>query len=178
MPQQNTDFLTQSWEWMTNIMTIETFIKLAVLYFFVIWISIIVWVMRDITNRTDSIIIQFFALFIVLVGTPFGVFIYLLIRPTKTLFESYYEEVEQNLDLLANTIKDKLGDKEDNNCTCPKCNYPIDTAYKFCPNCKEELKYECRKCEKKIDKSWKVCAHCGVKNPYEGKSKNKKSKKK
>ncbi len=155
------------WETVSNMMTIETFIKMAVVYFFVIWISILVWVIRDITNRTDSLFLQFLSILIILILTPFWVFIYLLVRPTKTLFERYYEEIEVNLESLADSIESKLKSKKDTIIKCPSCEYPIDNAFKFCPNCKEELKYSCKSCDKKIDKEWKICAHCWEKKPYD-----------
>ncbi len=163
---ENNEFLRDTWERLATMMTIETFVKMAVVYFFVIWISILVWVIRDITNRTDSLFLQFLSILIVLLLTPFWVFIYLLVRPTKTLFERYYEEIEVNLESLAETIQTKLKTKKDTLIKCPCCEYPIENAFKFCPNCKEELKYSCKSCDKKIDKDWKVCAHCGEKKPY------------
>ncbi len=157
------------WNYLSSIMTIETFVKLAVIYFFIVWIAIIVWVIRDITNRSDSFFLQFLSIIIVLIWTPLWIFIYLLIRPTKTLFERYYEDIESNLDWLAHSIKSKLKDRKDDTINCPGCNYPIDNTFKFCPNCNCELKYKCRECKKKIDKTWKVCAHCGKKKPYKSK---------
>ena len=171
MSSENNAMLTNIWEYLTTMMTIETFAKLAVVYFFIVWIAIIVWVIRDITNRTDSIILQFLSILIVLVWTPFGIFIYLLIRPTKTLFERYYGDIEVNLEGLAKSIKSKMKEKKNTTINCPSCNYPIDNEFKFCPNCKDELKYKCKGCKKKIDKTWKVCAHCGLKKPYKEKKK-------
>jgi hypothetical protein len=92
-----------------NYVTIENTIKFFVLYFFVIWIAILVWVYKDITNRTDSIIYQIISILIILIFTPlFGLFIYLIIRPSKTLFEKYYEEVEYNLESLTKDIEERL----------------------------------------------------------------------
>ena len=166
--EENTYFVVM-WDWFVNTMEIELFIKLCVVYFFIVWISIIVWVIKDITNRTDSLILQFVSILTVLIGTPLWVFIYLLIRPTKTLFERYYEEVENNLDVLTSSITSKIDSVQKTLINCPNCKYPIDNEFKFCPNCKDELKYKCRSCNKKIDKTWKVCAHCWEKKPYKKK---------
>jgi hypothetical protein len=54
-----------------EIITFDLFIKLLVVYFFIIWISIIVWVLKDITNRTNSLLLQLLSLFIVVFLTPF-----------------------------------------------------------------------------------------------------------
>lgn len=69
-----------------------------VLYIFVIWFCIVVWVAKDISNRTRSIVLQIFSILIVLFLTPLGIFIYLLIRPQKTLFEKIFEEEFLKLD--------------------------------------------------------------------------------
>jgi hypothetical protein len=96
-----------------NYVTIENTIKFFVLYFFVIWIAILVWVYKDITNRTDNIIYQIISILVILIFTPlFGLFIYLIIRPSKTLFEKYYEEVEYNLESLTKDIEQRLKDCE------------------------------------------------------------------
>lgn len=166
---QNNAYFIEFWNWLSNIMTIKTFVMLIIAYFFIVWISIIVWVIRDITNRTDSLFLQFFSILLVILWTPLWIFLYLLIRPTKTLFERYYEEVEHNLDALTSSIASKIEWTKKKTMNCPCCNYPIDNAFKFCPNCKEELKFKCKSCDKKIDKQWKICAHCGQKKPYSNK---------
>lgn len=92
-----------------NYVTIENTIKFFVFYFFVVWIAILVWVYKDITNRTDSIIYQIISILIILIFTPiFGWLIYIIIRPGKTLLEKYYEEVDHNLEALAKDIEDRL----------------------------------------------------------------------
>ncbi|MFA6079901.1 MAG: hypothetical protein WC753_00265 [Candidatus Gracilibacteria bacterium] len=67
-------------------------------YIFIIWFCIVVWVAKDINNRTRSVLLQIFCILIVLFLTPLGIFIYLLIRPQKTLFEKIFEEEFLKLD--------------------------------------------------------------------------------
>ena len=74
-----------------SLLTPNTIVSLAVWYFFIVWISIIIWVTKDITNRTNSLFLQIFSILIVLLWTPLSVVIYLLIRPSRTLFEKYYD---------------------------------------------------------------------------------------
>jgi len=74
----------------------EFLIKFIIVYVFIIWISLFVWVWKDIRNRSSSIIFQVFCLIVAVI--PFlGIFLYLLIRPSKTLYEKYYDEIESNL---------------------------------------------------------------------------------
>ncbi len=69
-----------------------------IIYFFVVWFCLVVWVVRDITNRTHSIVFQVFSILLVLFLTPLGIFIYLLLRPQKTLFEQVFETEFLRLD--------------------------------------------------------------------------------
>lgn len=69
-----------------------------IVYLFVVWFCIVVWVVRDITNRTRSVTFQVLSILLVLGLTPLGIFIYLLIRPQKTLFEKVFEEEFLKLD--------------------------------------------------------------------------------
>jgi len=94
-----------------EMVTFDTFIKFAVLYFFIIWISVLLWVMKDISNRTNSIFLQVISVLIILFFSPFWIFIYLLIRPSNTLFEKYYQEIEENLDIFHEIIEEKINGK-------------------------------------------------------------------
>jgi hypothetical protein len=91
--------------------TFEMFLKLLVIYFFIIWISLLVWVMKDISNRTESILLQIVSIFIILIFTPFGIFIYLIIRPGKTLLERSYDEIEYNLDIISAFVEEHTQEK-------------------------------------------------------------------
>ena len=82
------------------------FIKFLVLYFFIIWISLLVWVVKDISNRTDNILLQLLSILIILFLTPFGIFIYFIIRPGKTFLERCYEEIDHNLDVIAQFVEE------------------------------------------------------------------------
>lgn len=137
--------------------TLESFLKFLVLYFFIVWISIIVWVYKDITNRTNSVLYQIFALLLVLLFTPFGVFVYLLIRPVRTVTEKYYEEIEQNLDILSEAIAHTV-------IPCPGCEKEINSHYSFCPHCDFSLYSPCKWCGKSVFFDWNSCPHCGKKN--------------
>lgn len=93
--------------------TFDFFIKLVVVYFFILWIAILLWVIKDITNRTDNVFLQVVSILIILFLTPFWVFIYLLIRPSKTIFEKYYEEIEENIDIFKEIIEERIKVKEE-----------------------------------------------------------------
>jgi RNA polymerase subunit RPABC4/transcription elongation factor Spt4 len=150
--------------------TFDVFLKFSIVYFFIIWIAILLWVIKDISNRTDNIFLQIISILSILFLTPFWIFIYLLIRPWKTLFEKYYEEIEDNLDLFNQIIEEK-NNKCESEVTCFKCREPISHDFKFCPKCKVSLKNECNWCKKLLSSDWKACPYCGKKQKKE---KNKK----
>ena len=142
--------------------TFDVFLKFAVVYFFIIWIAILLWVLKDISNRTDNVYLQVASIFTILFLTPFWIFIYLLIRPSKTLFEKYYWEIEDNLDLF-NQIIDEKNKQCDIVSNCFKCDELISPDFKFCPKCKVALKNECTSCNKLLYSDWKACPYCGEK---------------
>ncbi len=147
--------------------TFDMFIKFSIVYFFIIWIAVLIWVMKDISNRTDSILLQVLSIFVILFLTPLWVFIYLLIRPWKTLFEKYYDEIEYNLETFNQIMEEKNNENEDNSeITCPKCDERIYNDFKFCPKCKILLKNECISCGKLLNTDWKLCPYCGLKQKW------------
>lgn len=141
-----------------SLLTFESFLKLAIVYFFIVWIAIIIWVIKDIINRTNNIFLQIFSIFTVLLWTPLWIVVYLLIRPSRTLFEQYYEEASiEDSDLESFSVVDEIKEEK---MTCPHCNYYIDSEYKFCPNCRAALKKECISCHKEIRPEWSICPYC------------------
>jgi len=102
----------QIWNFLMDFISIKTFIAIVIIYFLIVWVAVIVWVIKDISNRTQSILLQIISIFIVIIFWPLWVLIYLLIRPHRTFFEKYYEEVESNIDFLTDAIFKKLEEKE------------------------------------------------------------------
>lgn len=157
---ENIPFLSYIWE---NI-TIESVLKFAVIYFFVIWIAVVIWVIKDISNRTNNILLQIISIMTVLFFTPLGIFLYLLIRPSSTVFEKYYHEIEENLDTLSKIIDQKAQHQLENNTSdCPKCDKEVEADFVICPHCKYKLKNQCNECGKEIRPNWKVCPYCNSK---------------
>lgn len=160
----NNIYLQYLWD---NI-TFEMFVKFLIVYFCIIWIAIIVWVIRDISNRTDSFVLQLISILLVLLLTPLWVFLYILIRPWKTLFERYYDEIEENLDMFSDIIENKVKWSSEK-INCYKCKSPLSPDFKFCPKCKVDLKKECSSCEKQVYLWWKVCPYCWEETKKENK---------
>lgn len=147
-------------KYLLEIITIENVIIFFLLYLFIIWFFIIVWVIKDISNRTNNIFLQFISILIVIIFPLFWIILYLIVRPKKTLFDKYSEEIEENLNCLNLEIKEKIWKKNFELINCPKCNKKIEKEFKFCPYCKIELKKECLKCHKLLEIDWNKCPYC------------------
>lgn len=138
----------------------ELFLKLVLIYFAILWISLIVWVTRDVITRSNSVIFQAISILLNTFFPVFGLIIYLLLRPNKTLLDNYYEEVE-----LKALSKDFY---------CPSCSSVCKIDSEYCMSCGDSLLSECGACKKKSFKQAEFCPYCGV---QEKKKPTKKTKK-
>lgn len=149
-------------------LSLDLVIKLVLIYFFVFWGALVIWVIKDVTNRSTSLILQVVAILLVLVFTPlFGLPIYLLIRPRSTIFEQYYENAE--LETL---------ETEEQAHYCFSCNATVEKDFHYCPHCRAELRTECVACQHLIQKNWQLCPYCGAEQVSEKKEKKAAAKKK
>ena len=98
---QINEYLTTLWQSITW----EFVIKFIIAYGFIIWITLVIWVLKDIRNRTSNILYQMLCVLIPVIFTPLWIIIYLLIRPSKTLYERFYDEIEENLDIIYEIIE-------------------------------------------------------------------------
>jgi len=137
-------------------------------YFALLWMAIIIWVTKDALQRSNSIIFQAFSILLSIIVPILGVLLYLIIRPSKTRMERYYEELERNML--------EGGDNPTEQNTCNKCLTPADKEYSFCPNCGEGLKKKCSNCKKSFPNVWSICPYCG--NEYKDKANVKRGRKK
>lgn len=139
--------------YITSSLSLEMVIKILVSCLFIIWFAVAVWVIKDITTRSTSILIQSFSLLLVIFFTPiFGLPLYLLIRPRSTIFEKHYEE---------NWLESFDHHDEESFIACSKCHEEIDTEAKFCPHCGTKQFDTCDTCNTKMLLTWKYCTSCG-----------------
>ena len=69
----------------------------VLIYLGILWLALIAWVARDVIGRSRSLLFQTLMILINMTLPVFGLFVYLLLRPPKTLVEKYYDEVEMRL---------------------------------------------------------------------------------
>ncbi len=120
-----------------------------------LWLSIIVWVYRDIRDRTRDLGLQVLAVFVVMMFFPGfnipGLALYLMMRPRETLEEAYSRSLEEE------ALLREIGDEG----VCPSCRRFVERAWRTCPFCQTQLKDTCRECEQLLSFTWVACPYCG-----------------
>jgi len=121
-----------------------------------LWLSIIVWVYRDIRDRTRDIGLQVLAIFIVMIFFPGlnlpGLALYLMLRPRESLEEAYARSLEEE------ALLREIGDEG----LCPSCRRFVERVWRACPFCQTQLKDVCRQCSQLLSFNWVICPYCGT----------------
>jgi hypothetical protein len=119
-----------------------------------LWLSIIVWVYRDIRERTRDLGLQVLAVFVTMMFFPGfnipGLALYLMMRPRETLEEAYSRSLEEE------ALLREIGDEG----LCPSCRRFVDRTWRVCPFCQTQLKDICGDCEQLLSFNWVVCPYC------------------
>ena len=122
-------------------------------YVGLLWLSIIIWVIRDSISRTNSLSFQIFAILLNIAIPLLGVVLYLIIRPGRTHIERYQEALEKQL------FKEKNEEEAE---TCEECMAPLDKNFIYCPHCTKKVKKTCQGCQQHFSVLWTVCPFCGT----------------
>jgi RNA polymerase subunit RPABC4/transcription elongation factor Spt4 len=121
-----------------------------------LWLSIIVWVYRDIRDRTRDLGLQVLAVFVVMMFFPGfnipGLALYLMLRPRETLEEAYARSLEEE------ALLREIGDEG----MCPSCRRFVERTWRICPFCATQLKDICQKCEQLLSFNWVSCPYCAT----------------
>lgn len=120
----------------------------------ILWIFVTLWVWTDSGERTQNKAFRFFVTIFVLPFNIPGLLIYFMIRPTLTIDEMYWAELERRY-LMYQTI-----DLDD----CPKCGEGLMPGFNNCPACGLEIKSECTGCGVNVHRDYKFCPFCGTQN--------------
>lgn len=130
-----------------NFQLILNILGIGLIFF---WIVVIGWVWSDAGERTTNIYARVGYVLLVAILNVIGWLIYLIIKPSETIEEVYWSDLERRY-LKYETAE--LGD-------CSKCGCQLFPGYIFCPECGNELKVKCSKCEVYVDKHDKFCVFC------------------
>lgn len=118
------------------------------------YVSIVIWTYKDARKRSDDPIMV--ATFTAVSMLPlFGVFIYMLVRPSEYLADVRERELE------IRALERQLGRQE----RCPYCKSHIEGDYLSCPVCTTKLRQSCGGCSKPLDPRWVLCPYCETEVP-------------
>jgi hypothetical protein len=118
----------------------------------IFWLIMVGWVWIDSGERTSKKDARAgYILLVILLNIP-GLIIYLILRPSETIEEIYWADLERRY-LKYETAE--LGD-------CPKCGHQLLPGFVFCTNCGYRIKRKCPKCGVLIGKDHKYCEFCGA----------------
>jgi len=125
------------------------------LWAFLLWLSIIVWIYRDVRDRTRDLALQVIAMFMALMFFPGfnvpGLALYLMLRPRETLDEAYARSLEEE------ALLREIGDEA----VCPSCRRFVERGWRVCAFCQTQLKDTCTGCDQLLSFNWVVCPFCG-----------------
>ncbi len=118
----------------------------------IFWLIMVGWVWVDSAERTSKKTARaIYILLVVFLNIP-GLIIYLIVRPSETIEEIYWADLERRY-LKYETAE--LGD-------CPKCGHQLLPGFVFCTNCGYRIKRKCHGCGVLISKDHKYCEFCGA----------------
>ncbi len=80
--------------WVTTPEVSKIILVFLISYLLLLWISLIIWTTKDIISRSNNVVYQIISILLVVILNIFGIFIYLGIRPSKTLIEKFFEDLE------------------------------------------------------------------------------------
>lgn len=119
-------------------------------YLLAMWVAIVVWTYRDITSRTPDTDLRTLSVGLVAVFSLPGLLIYLALRPSGTLAETYNRQLEAEAFLHDIEQRD----------ACPACRRAVTADFAVCPYCRATLQEPCASCRHTLQSAWTICPYC------------------
>ena len=116
-----------------------------------LWLSLIIWALRDMRARTRDPFAQVLAALLVAVLPVAGILIYFILRPPETLAEAYERALEE--EALLQEIEERPA--------CPGCSRTVQKEWLLCPYCHTRLRKACPDCNSLMELQWNLCPYCG-----------------
>ena len=115
-----------------------------------LWLSLIFWTLRDIRSRSHDRLAQILAALVVAILNLPGIIIYLILRPSQTLEETYQNALEE--EALLSQVEERSA--------CPGCGARAHSTWILCPHCHTRLRKKCINCGRVIELPWQICPYC------------------
>ena len=131
-----------------NVLTTGLIIFLSLL--FALWVSLVIWAYRDMRSRSHDLFAQILTVVTVALLPIVGILIYLILRPSETLSESFESALAE--EALLQEIEKKP--------YCPGCSRNVHPNWQVCPYCHVRLKQPCVQCDELIELQWTICPFC------------------
>ena len=129
---------------------------IGVVWLLLLWLSVIVWIYRDIRERTRDLGLQVLAVFVGIMFFPGfnipGLALYLMLRPRESLEEAYARSLEEE------ALLREIGDEG----MCLSCRRFVEKGWRICPYCSTQLKDVCVKCQQLLSFNWIACPYCAT----------------
>jgi len=139
-----------------SLLVILTAIALA--FIIALWISLIIWTIRDIRARSKDPFLQILSVLSVLLFSFPGLLIYLILRPKYTFTETYLSALEEEA-LLQSVDAFHI---------CPQCGRQAKPSWHYCAYCANPLTRVCENCGENLLPDWNTCPNCGTNVPFSG----------
>lgn len=133
-------------------MDIVLILRIILIWIAIVWLVFAIWAAIDASSRYSKWYIPVLWFLFILPGNILGFIGYMLIRPTLTLEEQEY------LDLESKYIKYELLKVVE----CPQCGTVLDSDTNYCPNCGYKMLVKCPSCGYEQSIFNKHCVKCGV----------------
>jgi hypothetical protein len=136
-----------------SLLVILTAIALA--FIIALWISLIIWTIRDIRVRSKDPFLQILSVLSVVLFSFPGLLIYLILRPKYTFTETYLSALEEEA-LLQSVDAFHI---------CPECGRQAKPSWHYCAYCANPLTDVCDSCGENLLPDWSTCPNCGIPIP-------------
>lgn len=125
-------------------------------YLLLLWLASILWVYRDIRERSDDPVTHIVGVAIAVIFPIVGLPIYMILRPGETLNAAYESQLE----------RDALLSELHSINACPNCRRPTHEDFTVCAFCGTTLRQPCAQCGQPLQPAWRHCPYCAALQPH------------
>ena len=111
------------------------------------WIWGVLWIVKDISLRTNNVFTQLFSIILGLIPIV-GIPLYILIRPVQYLYDQGHWRDALEINIIQ----------------CPKCKHGNPTSHSFCHHCGTNIAVVCKETNKSYPNAYQYSPYSGEPN--------------